>query len=66
MTTADRKARIVMSVIFAVLAIASVTSFMIEGIGITSLLLTSFTLLALFLAVTTPQQLQDFMDTLLD
>lgn len=66
MAQIDRKAKFVMSAIFTVLAIASVVSFMIEGIGITSLLLTSFALLALFLAVTTPKQLQDFMDTLLD
>ncbi len=31
-----------------------------------SLLLASFALLALFLAVATPKQLQDFMDTLSD
>nr|WP_315485772.1 hypothetical protein [uncultured Undibacterium sp.] len=66
MSTTDRKARLVMSAIFTALAIASVISFMIEGIGIASLLLTSFALLALLLTVTTPKQLDDFMDTLLD
>nr|WP_314857522.1 hypothetical protein [uncultured Undibacterium sp.] len=55
-----------MSAIFTALAILSVISFMIEGIGIASLLLTSFALLALLLTVTTPKQLDDFMDTLLD
>ena len=66
MTQIDRKAKFGMSAIFALLAIASVVSFIIEGIGITSLLLTSFSLLALLLAVATPKQLQEFMDTLLD
>jgi hypothetical protein len=54
MAPIDRKAKFVMGALFTVLTIASVISFMIEGIGITSLLLTSFSLLALFLAVTTP------------
>lgn len=66
MAQIDRKTRLAMSAIFTLLAIASVVSFMIEGIGITSLLLSSFALLAFLLAVTTPKQLQDFMDTLLD
>ena len=66
MTKNDRKARLTMGTIFILLAFASAISFVINGVGVMSLLLTSFTLLALFLAVTTPQQLQDFMDTLSD
>jgi hypothetical protein len=66
MAQIDRKAKFVMNAIFTALAIASLISFMIDGIGITSLLLTSFALLALLLTVTTPKQLDNFMDTLLD
>jgi predicted exporter len=66
MTSADRKSRIAMSTIFIVLALASAIIFIIEGLGVAGLLLALFALLALFLAVTTPKQLQEFMDTLLD
>ena len=66
MTKNDRKARLAMGAVFILLAFASAISFVINGVGVMSLLLASFTLLALFLAVVTPKQLQDFMDTLLD
>ncbi|WP_395010377.1 hypothetical protein [Undibacterium sp.] len=66
MTKNDRKARLAMGTIFILLAFASAISFVINGVGVMSLLLASFALLALFLAVATPKQLQDFMDTLSD
>jgi hypothetical protein len=66
MTKNDRKTRLAMGTIFILLAFASAISFVINGVGVMSLLLTSFSLLALFLTAATPKQLQDFMDTLLD
>ncbi len=50
----------------ALFAIASVVSLIFVGVAVTSLLLIAFTFLVLLLAVATPKQLQDFMDTLSD
>jgi len=62
----DSKARKVRYVLSTLFAIASVVSLISGGIAVTSLLLVAFTFLALFLAVTTSKQLQDFMDILSD
>ncbi|MFC0349405.1 hypothetical protein [Undibacterium danionis] len=62
----DSKARKVMYVLSTLFAIAAVVSLLSGGISVTSLLLVAFTFLVLFLAVTTPKQLQDFMDILSD
>lgn len=66
MAQTDRKARAVMGATTILLAITTVISLMANGFALTSLLLIGFTLLAFFLTITTPKQLQDFMDTLLD
>ncbi|MBR7747739.1 hypothetical protein [Undibacterium baiyunense] len=66
MANTDHKAKVMMRTIFVVLTISAAVSLTIEGFSIISLLLTAFSLLALLLAVTTPQQLQDFIDTLSD
>lgn len=66
MSSADHKAKVMMRIIFILLAIFSAVSLVIEGFGLTSLLLAACSLLALLLTITTPRQLQDFFDTLLD
>lgn len=66
MAQTDRNTRIMMGAVTILFTIATVISLMADGIATTSSLLIGFTLIAILLTVTTPKQLQDFIDTLLD